>query len=214
MSVYCAGCFGNFLLKTAVHFMVRVRHYQCHFKNKVSVCLFICQACLSVSNVCLKLGKEFSWFSYFVTLKFNGAQKCAFRTWVLLRAQSVWSIFQRRQIVREWAHKNAQRCALFGNSFCCMPTFFPIFCVFADFLSVSPLFCLRCTGTSCFVHGTSRTMEMCIRCVGADTKFVVGNSFCCVHMFSNHCGVFSPFLHLFALMFKLHWNFLPSSWDI
>ena len=60
------------------------------FKNKVSVCLFFCQACLSVSNVCLKLGKEFSWFSYFVTLKFNGAQKCAFRTWVLLRAQSVW----------------------------------------------------------------------------------------------------------------------------
>ena len=198
MSVYCAGCFGNFLLKTAVHFMVRVRHYQCHFKNKVSVCLFICQACLSVSNVCLKLGKEFSWFSYFVTLKFNGAQKCAFRTWVLLRAQSVWSIFQRRKMVREWAYKNAQRCALFGNHFLLHANVFSHFLRFSrNFSSVSPLFCLRCTGTSCFVHGISRTLEMCIRCVGADIKSVVGNSLWCAHVcYPLLCfPLFCTFLH-------------------
>ena len=174
------------------------------FKTKcLSVCLSARHVSLSVTSV-LKLGKEFSWFSnHFVTLKFNGAQKCAFRTWVLLRAQLVWSFFQRRQIVRERAHKNAQRCALFGNSFCCMPTFFPIlhFCrFFACFTTFLPKVHWNFMLCSWDIQNYGDVHKVC----GGRHQFVVGNSFCCVHMFSNHCGVFSPFLHLFALLIKLH----------
>ena len=148
-----------------------------------------------------------------MTFKFNGAQKCAFITGVLLRAQLVWSFFKDVKLSESEHIKMHRDVHCSGIPFVACQRFYP-FCVFAAFLPVLPLFWPKVHWNFMPCSWDIQNYGDVHRVCGCRHQFFVGNSFCCVHTFSNHFGVFSPFLHPFALLTKLHCNFMPSSWDI
>ena len=114
--------------------------FQCHFKQ--GVCLSVCQVCLSVSDVCLKnwAKKFFMVQQPFGDFQIQWCTEMCIYNMCSFQGTVSHVIFQRRPIDRERAHKDAQRCALFWNTFCCMPPFFPILPVFAPFCLFYPLF--------------------------------------------------------------------------